>query len=144
MAHSFPRPGQLLARGTARHLRDHDFISLEEFTPATGLRVDLMAIGPKSEIWIVECKSSREDFNSDNKWHNYLEWCDRFFWSVPADFPTSLLPTNTGLILADSYGAEIVTMAPSDPLAPARRKKLLTKFARNAATRLHGFVDPKP
>ncbi|MCO4824186.1 MAG: MmcB family DNA repair protein [Amylibacter sp.] len=138
------QPGQLIARGTARHLRQHDFICLEEFVPTSGLRVDLMAIGPKSEIWVVECKSSRADFMSDNKWQGYLEWCDRFFWSVPPDFPTELLPNDTGLIIADAYDAEIIRPAPEQKLAAARRRKMMLKFARNSADRLRSFVDPKP
>lgn len=136
--------GQLIARGTARHLRQHNFICLEEFVPVSGLRVDLMALGPKSEIWVVECKSSRADFMSDSKWQGYLEWCDRFFWAVPPDFPTELLPDDTGLIIADAYDAEIIRPAPEHKLAAARRKKMLLKFARNSADRLRGYVDPRP
>ncbi|MCP5072155.1 MAG: MmcB family DNA repair protein [Rhodobacteraceae bacterium] len=138
------QPGQLLARGTARHLRQHDFICLEEFVPVSGLRVDLMAVGPKGDIWVVECKSSRADFQTDSKWQGYLDWCDRFFWAVGPDFPTELLPADTGLIIADAYDAEIARDAPEARLNAARRKKLLLKFARNAADRLRGFTDPKP
>ena len=137
------QPGQLIARGTARHLRQHNFVCLEEFVPTSGLRVDLMAVGPKSELWVVECKSSRADFMSDGKWQGYLEWCDRFFWSVPPDFPTELLPEGTGLIIADAYDAEIIRPAPEHKLSAARRKKMLLKFARNSADRLRGYVDPK-
>jgi hypothetical protein len=135
-------PGQLLARGVCRHLRQYDFLTLEEFVPAPGLRVDVMALGPKGEIWIIECKSSRVDFTSDNKWQGYLEWADRYFWAVDAAFPTDLLPEDTGLILADGYDAEIQRMAPDNPLAAARRRKLTLKFARNAADRLRVYRDP--
>lgn len=138
------QPGQLIARGTARHLRQHDFLCLEEFVPVSGLRVDLIALGPKSEIWVVECKSSRADFLSDAKWQGYLEWCDRFFFAVPPDFPTELLPRNAGLIIADAYDAEILRPAPETRLNAARRKKITLKFARNAADRLRGFTDPRP
>lgn len=65
-------PGQLLARGVCRHLKQHNFIGLEEFTPERGLRVDVMALGPKGEFWVIECKSSRADFTSDSKWQSYL------------------------------------------------------------------------
>jgi hypothetical protein len=136
------KPGQLLARGVCRHLRQYDFLALEEFVPAPGLRVDVMALGPKGELWIVECKSSRADFMSDGKWQGYLEFCDRYFWAVDAEFPADLLPDGTGLILADAYDAEILRMGPKTPLAGARRKKLTLKFARNAADRLRGFRDP--
>lgn len=136
------QPGQLLARGVCRHLRSMDFVCVEELVPARGLRVDVMALGPKGEVWVIECKSSRADFMSDSKWQGYLEWCDRFFWAVDADFPTELLPDETGLILADAYDAEVVRMAPEDKLAAARRKVMVQKFARTAAMRLQCLRDP--
>lgn len=136
------QPGQKLARGVARHLRSHGFVSVEEFIPARGLRVDVMGLGPKGEIWVVECKSSRADFQSDGKWQGYLEWCDRYFWAVDMEFPTDLLPEGTGLIIADAYDAEIIRMAPEDKLAPARRKMLVQKFATQAARRLQALRDP--
>lgn len=136
------RPGQLLARGVCRHLLSHDFVTVEELVPTSGLRVDVMALGPKGEIWVIECKSSRADFQTDTKWQGYLEWCDRFFWAVDADFPTDLLPDETGLIMADSYGAEILRMGRETPLAGARRKVMLQKFARHAALSHHAARDP--
>lgn len=135
-------PGQLLARGVSRHLRSHDFVSVEELVPVSDLRVDVMALGPKGEVWIIECKSSRADFNADRKWQGYLEWCDRFFWAVDEDFPTDLLPLETGLIIADGYDAEILRMGPEDKLAGARRKAVVQKFARHAASRWQAARDP--
>ena len=135
-------PGQLLARGVCRHLRSHDIVSVEELVPTSGLRVDVMALGPKGEVWIVECKSSRADFQTDHKWQGYLEWCDRFFWAVDSDFPTELLPEDTGLMLADGYDAEIVRMGPEVKLASARRKVMIQKFARHAAIRAQTARDP--
>jgi hypothetical protein len=135
-------PGQLLARGVCRHLRAHDFMTLEEFTPERGKRLDVMALGPKGELWVIECKSSRVDFTSDAKWEGYLEWGDRYFWAVDEDFPTELLPDDTGLIIADAYDAEILRFGPETKLAGARRKVVTQKFARHAAARLHGFRDP--
>lgn len=137
-----PMPGQRLARGVARALRQFDFVSVEEFVPAPGLRVDLLALGPKGEVWVIECKSGRADFRADRKWQGYLEWCDRFFWAVDGDFPTALLPEGTGLILADAYDAEILRMGPETPLPGARRKVMVQKFARHAASRLQAYRDP--
>ena len=136
------QPGQLLARGVSRHLVSHDIASIEEFVPARGLRVDVMGLGPKGEIWVIECKSSRADFQTDSKWQGYLEWCDRYFWAVDCDFPTDLLPEQTGLIIADAYDAEIIRMAPEHRLAPARRKVVIQKFASHAARRLQRLRDP--
>ena len=137
------QPGQILARGVCRHLASHDFVTVEEFVPTRGLRVDVLGLGPKGELWVIECKSSRADYQSDSKWQGYLEWCDRFFWAVDIDFPTDLLPAETGLIIADAYDAEIVRMAPEDKLAPARRKKMIQKFAVDAARRLQALRDPR-
>ena len=139
---SLTQHGRLLARGVARHLLGHGIVTLEEFVPARGLRVDLIGLTPTGEIWVVECKSCRADFMGDAKWRGDLEWCDRFFWAVDADFPVDLLPDDSGLILSDPYDAEIIRMAPDTPLAPARRRKLTQMFARHAAQRLHLLRDP--
>ncbi len=135
-------PGQVLARGVCRHLASHGFAVIEEFVPERGLRVDVMALGPKGELWVVECKSSRADFIGDGKWQGYLAWCDRYFWAVDETFPTDVLPEGTGLIIADGYDAEILRLAPEDKLAAARRNKLIRKFANHAARRLHALRDP--
>ena len=135
-------PGQRLARGVCRALRGLDFVTVEELVPSPGLRVDVLALGPKGEVWVIECKSGWTDFRADQKWRGYLEWCDRFFWAVDAGFPTGLLPDGTGLLLADAYGAEIIRIGPETPLAPARRKAMLHKFARHAAHRLYALRDP--
>nr|WP_085307201.1 MmcB family DNA repair protein [Planktotalea arctica] len=135
-------PGQLLARGVCRYMASQGFVCIEEFVPARGLRVDVLALGPKGELWVIECKSGKADFQSDKKWEGYLEWCDRYFWAVDADFPTDLLPEGTGLIVGDAYDAEVVRMAPEVKLAAARRKVIIQKFAMNAARRLQALRDP--
>jgi hypothetical protein len=135
-------PGQRLARGVCRHLAQLGFATVEELVPSPGLRVDVMALGPKGEIWIVECKSSRADYISDRKWQAYLEWCDRFFWAVDPQFPAEILPEGHGLIIGDDYGAEILHMATETALAPARRKVMVQKFARHAARHLQALRDP--
>ncbi|CUH75189.1 hypothetical protein TRM7557_00261 [Tritonibacter multivorans] len=138
------QPGQRLARGVSRYFRSLGFAALEEFVPARGLRVDVMGLGPKGELWIVECKSSRADFQSDSKWQGYLEWGDRYFWAVDSEFPTDLLPEGSGLIMADAYDAQVIRMPDEQKLAPARRKKLVQKFAMDSAWRLQRLRDPRP
>lgn len=136
------QPGQLLARGVCRQMAAQGFVTVEEFVPARGLRVDVLALGPKGELWVIECKSSRADFRTDKKWEGYLEWCDRYFWAVDTEFPVDLLPEGTGLLIADAYDAEIVRMAPEDKVAAARRKVMIQKFAVHAARRLQSLRDP--
>ncbi|MHA3916495.1 MmcB family DNA repair protein [Halovulum sp. GXIMD14793] len=136
-------PGQLLARGVCRHLTTLGLTSVTEFVPTRGLRVDVIALDKKGEIWIIECKSSRADYMSDSKWQGYLDWCDRFFWAVDEDFPTDLLPTETGLIIADPYDASLIRPAPVSRLAAPRRKAVTLKLARTAAERLLRATDPR-
>lgn len=135
------QPGQRLTRGVMRLMREMDNAALPEFSPERGLRVDVMAVTGKGEVWVIECKSCRADFMADRKWQNYLGFCDRYFWAVDADFPQALLPEGAGLILANPWGAELVRPAPETRLAPARRARLLRDFARAAAWRLQDQTD---
>lgn len=137
-----PKAGQKLARGVARLLSAMGHAPLAEFVPTGGLRVDVISVSPKGEIWVVECKSSRADYQSDQKWQGYLEWCDRFFWAVDENFPETLLPLDSGLIRADAWGAELMRMAPEAKLSGARRAKVLRDIARTAASRLQALTDP--
>ncbi len=137
-----PPPGVLLARGVCRFLIDAGFAPMTEFAPTRGLRADVCALGPRGEIWIVECKSGLPDFRADRKWRGYLDWCDGYFFAVDADFPPEALPDDEGLILADAFGAEILREARPRALAAARRKALTGRFARAAALRLRGALDP--
>jgi hypothetical protein len=136
-------PGRRLARGVCRALVELNFAALEEVVPEPGLRVDVMALGPAGEVWVVECKSSLADFRADRKWRAYLPWCDRFFWAVPAEFPADCLPEEGGLMLADDYGAEIVRQATETRLAPARRRALTLRLARLASFRHLQQRDPR-
>ncbi len=130
--------GREIAQGVCNHLRDQlGFACLVEFVlPATGLRVDVAALGRKGEFWIVECKSSVRDLISDHKWPNYTEYCDQFYFAVGMDFPTHLLPDESGLITTDGFDAEIRAASVRLGLAPARRKALTIQFGRIAAARL--------
>ena len=72
-----------VARGVTRLFCRHDLFAMCEVPLPNGRRADLMAIGPRGELTIVEIKVSRADLMSDQKWTDYLEYCDRFFWAVP-------------------------------------------------------------
>ncbi len=137
-----PMPGQRLARGVARLLVSMGQAPLLEFVPDAGLRVDVISVTSRGEIWIVECKSCRADFTGDHKWQRYLDYCDRFFWATDCDFPTELLPQDSGLFIADAYGAEVARMAQLTRLAAPRRSRVLRDVARVAACRLVRLNDP--
>ena len=133
----------IIARGVMRHFAQIGLSSLSEFSPTRGLRVDIITLGISDEIWIVECKSGQSDFKSDKKWQNYLDWCDRYFWAVDANFPIGILPSDTGVIIADSYDASILRDSPLNKLSAARRKKIMNSVARSACNRLLLHTDPK-
>jgi len=107
-----------------------------------GRRADIFAIGRGGEIAIVEVKSSIEDWRADDKWPDYLGWCDQLYFAVSVDFPQAVLPEQAGLIVADSYGGDLLRAAPHRPMAAARRKSLLIDCARLASERLARLDDP--
>jgi hypothetical protein len=129
-------------RGLCRLLKAHGFAVLTEFTLANGRRADVAALKADGTFWIVEIKSSAEDFYVDEKWPEYRDYCDALYFGAPPAMDLTILPLDAGLIAADAYGAEILRPAPVHPLAGARRKALTVAFARVAAQRLHGLWDP--
>lgn len=135
---SRPETTALLARGVTRLLRDHGLAPILEVPLANGRRADVMALAHQGEIWIVETKSCLEDFAVDQKWPDYLEYCDRFFFGVCETFPQQLIPDDVGLMVADGFGGAILRYSPLRPLAGARRKAVTLQFARLAAQRLVG------
>ena len=129
-------------RGVGRLFRMQGFAIVTELPLATGRRADVVGLGPSGEIWIVEIKSSVEDFRVDAKWPDYRFSCDQLFFATHAGVPLEIFPEDAGLILADAYGAEIMRGAPEHRLAGATRKAMLVRFAQAAALRLHGLIDP--
>ena len=131
-----------VARGVGRFFRARGFAIVSELPLATGRRADIVGLGPAGDIWIVEIKSSIEDFRVDQKWPDYRFSCDRLFFATHAAVPTAIFPEDAGLILADQFGAELLREAPEHRLAGATRKAMLVRFAQAAAHRLHGLIDP--
>lgn len=133
----FSRPETTLGvtRGAARLMIDMGYAPLCEVTLPNGRRADVMALGPRGDIIIVEVKSGVEDYRVDGKWPEYGPFCDAFYFAVAPEFPEGVLPEEPGLIVADGFGGAVVRDAPVTPLAPARRKALTLAFARLGAMR---------
>jgi hypothetical protein len=131
-----------VARGVGRLLRARGFVVVSELPLATGRRADIVGLGPGGDLWIVEIKSSIEDFRVDEKWPDYRLSCDRLFFASHAEVPAEIFPEDAGLIMADAFGAEMLRDAPEHRLAGATRKAMLVRFAQAAALRLHGLIDP--
>jgi hypothetical protein len=137
---TFSRPETTLAvtRGAARLFADLGWAPLLEVCLPNGRRADVMALGPRGEIAIAEVKSGIDDYRTDRKWGEYLDYCDQFYFAVAPEFPREVLAEGPGLIVADGFGGAVVMPPPEARLAGARRKALTLAFARLAAVRATG------
>ena len=132
-------------RGVMRMLREvYDMACYAEVTLRSGRRADVLGVGPKGEVWIVEIKSSLIDFQVDKKWPEYREFSDKFFFAKPPELDGAIFPESEGLIVADGHDGAILRDSPNTPLNPARRKALMLKLARLGADRIHLLMDPGP
>ena len=130
-----------VARGVSRLLLEDGYSPILEFTLPNGRRLDVAAIGPGGEMLGVEIKVALADLRGDNKWPEYLEYCDLFYFAIPPDFPDEHVPPGTGLIVADKYGGAIVRPAIPAPVHASRRKAVTLRFAKVAADRLANLLE---
>ena len=131
-----------VARGTARLMHSLGLACVSELALPSGRRADLVALGGSGDIWIVEIKSSIADFRADQKWMDYRLHCDRLFFATTLDVPCEVFPKDTGLIVADAFGASIACAAPEHRLPAVTRRRMMLRFARAAALRLQALADP--
>ena len=138
-----------VARGICRLFARNDIWCLPEMPLMGGRRADLMGIDAKGHLIIVEIKVARGDLLGDAKWHEYLDYCDRFYWGLAPHLDRECIeepgfrPERCGVIVADGYDAEILRPAATVPLAAARRKAMTERLARAALRRQLGLVDPQ-
>lgn len=132
-----------IARGTSRFLRSLGFSSVSELTLPSGRRADLVAMNARGDIWIVEIKSSIEDLRADQKWQDYRMHCDRLFFAFTQEMPCEIFPSDTGLIVADAYGAHLHCDAPEHRMPAATRKSMIVSFGLLAAQRISRLIDPQ-
>lgn len=143
-----PLAAQDVARGVTRLFYRQDLFAICEVPLPNGRRADMVALDARGLLTIVEIKVSRADLLGDRKWPDYLDFCDRFFWAVPAGFALELFeeeglqPGLCGLIVADRYDAAIVREPALRKLPSARRRAETLRFARRAARRIAGDLDP--
>lgn len=140
------RPGEDadgLSRGVCRLLDAMGYTPICEAPLGTGRRADVLALRSNGRFAIVEIKSGLADFRSDQKWPDYRPHCDRFYFAVPDGFPCDVLPDDTGLIIADRYGAALVREAPLAAMSTSLRRRQAVRFGRIAANRLRFlFAEP--
>ena len=107
-----------VARGTARLLRALGFTSVSELPLPSGRR-------------------------ADHKWEDYRAHCDRLFFAFTQDLPCEIFPKDTGLIVADAYGAHMFCEAPLHRLPAPTRKLMTVRFGLVAAQRMNRLLDPQ-
>lgn len=135
-------------RGIARMFARNDIWCLPEMPLRGGRRADLMGIDAKGHVIIVEIKVARADLMGDAKWTDYLDHCDRFCWGLASHLDRTcmdteaFLPGRCGLIVADSYDAEVLRPAPLHALPAARRKVEVERLARASLRRQTVAADP--
>jgi hypothetical protein len=129
-------------RAAMRYCLARAWSPLSEVPLPDGRRADILALRPDGGFVIIEVKSCARDYLCDAKWQDYRGFSDELHFAVDLDFPQALLPEDVGLIVSDGWEAAPIREAPAHPLAPARRKALIHRFATLAATRLAGLTDP--
>ena len=138
----FPERSLAIRRATVRLCGRLGWAPLHEVNLPNGRRADILALRPDGGFACIEVKSGVRDFLTDLKWPDYRSYADALFFAVDVDFPQELLPADTGLMVAAGLEAELLRDAPSHPVAPARRRALLHRFATLAAARLAALEDP--
>jgi hypothetical protein len=139
---SFPERTFLVRRAAARLCLRLGWAPLHEVRLANGRRADILAMQPGGGFICIEVKSGLRDYLADAKWIEYQPFCDQFFFAVDYDFPSKILPLETGLIVCAGREAEILREPLCIRLPPPRRKALLERFAWLAAGRLAALEDP--
>lgn len=130
-----------ITRGVRLYFEALGHVCLTEFTLSNRRRADVIALSAAGEITIVEVKSGLPDYRADAKWPEYVEFCDSFFFAVDPDFPQTVLPEGTGLLVSDGWQAVELRPAPMTRLVAARRKAMTLRFARTAAERLRAATS---
>ncbi len=141
-APSLPARTLAIRRATARLCAQLGWVPLHEVPLPNGRRADLLALRPDGGFTCIEVKSCARDFLSDAKWPEYRAYSDALFFAVDAEFPLALLPEDAGLMVSADGEAALLREGVAHPLAPARRRALLHRFATLAAARLAALEDP--
>jgi hypothetical protein len=141
-APTVPERTEAVRRAASRLCRQLGWAPLHEVALPNGRRADILALRPDGWIVCIEVKSCAADFLADAKWPQYRDFADALYFAVDADFPRALLPDAVGVIVTAERDAAMLRDAPDHPMAPARRRALLQRFAMLAASRLENLTDP--
>lgn len=136
---------------SARHARD---VAVAECSlePYGGLRADLWVTRPswsKPLTTIYEIKVSRQDFLRDDKWVNYLPYCNVFYFATPPGLiDRRELPDGVGLVEAAKTGNTLRTVSKAvwrdddhEAMARVTKSVLMNRFWSRGGLRM---ADHRP
>ena len=126
-----------LTRGVCRLFENLGFATLKEFKLPNRRRVDVIAMNPNGNFSIIEVKSSVGDYKTDNKWLEYLPYCQRFYFAVPYNFPTKIIPRECGIIVADAFEATIRKESFHSKINSTRHRHQLIRLGYVAGSRIN-------
>lgn len=141
-APGFPERALAIRRAAVRLCLRLNWAPLHEVALPNGRRADILALCGDGGFVCIEVKSGLRDFQTDRKWREYRDYCDRLFFAVGIDFPVDVLPEDAGLIVVADRGADLIREAPEHKLPAARRTALSRRFAWLAGWRLALLEDP--
>ena len=128
-----------LVLGVQALFYDLGYCSITEMPLSSGRRVDVIGLDRRGRFAVAEIKTNLADLRSDQKWPEYLAFCDVFYFAVPVNFPIEIVPTETGLIVADQFGGEILRPSQHHIMTMGRRNRQIMQFARTAGMRLRKY-----
>tara|TARA_B000000460_G_C21501624_1_gene386628 strand:- start:88 stop:624 length:537 start_codon:yes stop_codon:yes gene_type:complete len=128
-----------LVLGVQALFYDLGYCAITEMRLSSGRRVDVIGLDRRGRFAVAEIKTNLADLRSDQKWPEYLAFCDRFYFAVPVNFPIEIVPTETGLIVADQFGGEILRPSQHHIMTMGRRNRQIMQFARTAGMRLRKY-----
>jgi hypothetical protein len=123
-----------IEKGLCRLLRERGCLVLRELILPSGKRADIVALRSNGEIWIIEIKSSLQDFRIDRKWSEYHDFCNRLFFAITPNMK-DVFPERVGLVRANRFGGEIIRIPSHHRLLGAHRmnvcvRKRIIRMAR--------------
>ena len=127
---------QRITDAIARSYHEQGDGVLRELKLKNRRRVDLVITNDKGWIIIIEIKSSPEDFLSDKKWSEYIEWADQFYFGVAHNFPIGILPKEHGIITTDGFDVYQAQPSPVQKINGSRRNNLIRKIAKASMRRI--------
>jgi hypothetical protein len=131
-----------ITRGVCRLFTQMGYAPLTEFPLSNNRRVDVAGLAKDGAWMIAEVKASERDFRTDNKWQEYLPYCETYYFAVAGGFPMDILPDGVGIIVADAFHGAILRKSPEAKMNGNRRRTQLLRFGNLAARRLQDHNDP--